>query len=268
MGNNNIITRAIPTVLLASLLLFSQGSFANTNLHIYKTGTKFVLTATWWGLSATGTMEVLGTAKFRGKDTILIRSQVTKLGGFLGFIVRFLRIYRESNTFDSYIDPDTRMPVRYEVYKLDDGFKKLTEDVYFDRRLNRIILLSDNSMIINNPAPDTLDTFSSFLNLLYRFNTERLFTGKRFYVNNYAYKKISKIEVEVSGYKVVNGKPVYMMEIKELPDVFKYPASVTFEVTEDKRGFKLPTRGKCIIDVPILGNITVNGKLEELRITG
>ena len=72
-----------------SMCLFSQRSLssAGADPHIYKAGTKFVLTARWWGLSATGTMEVLGNTKFRGGDVILVRAQVTELGGFLGFIV-------------------------------------------------------------------------------------------------------------------------------------------------------------------------------------
>jgi len=211
-------------------------------------------------------MEVVGKTKFRGKDTILVRSQVTELGGFLGFIVKFLRIYKESNTFDSYIDPDTLTPVRYEVYRLNkDGSKKLNEHIYFDRKLNRIVSLEDDSAILINAPPDTQDIFSSFLSLIRRFNAERLFVGKRFYMNVYMYKKISRVETEVTDITPVNGMPVYTLRIEKLPDIFKYPASIVFDVADVGGGFKFPTTGKCTINVPVLKGITVDGELREIK---
>jgi hypothetical protein len=251
-----------------SVCLFSQESLssADANPHIYRTGTKLVLTARWWGLFATGTMEVLGKTEFRGRDVILVRSQVTELGGFLGFIVKFLRIYKESNTFDSYIDPDTLMTVRYEAYKLNDnGSKKLTEHVYFDRKLSRVVSLEDNKTIMSNVAPDIQDAFSVSLALLYRFNTEKLFVGKRFELNLYGYREAFKVDLEVTRLTMTDGTSVYTLEIEELPAVFKHPASVSFEVTDIGGGLKFPTRGKCTIDVPVLPNITVKGELKEIK---
>ena len=226
------------------------------------------LTARWWGLSAMGTMEILGNTEFRGEDVVLVRSQVTELGGFLGFIVRFLRIYKESNTFDSYIESDTFMTIRYEVYNLnDDGSKKLSEHIYFDRERNRVVSLTDNKTIISNAALDIQDAFSIFLDLIHKFNTEELFVGKRFKVNLYAYKKSYKVEIEVTHLALVNGTAVYTLEIKELPAVFKYPTAISFEVTDVRDGLKLPTRGKCTIHVPVLPDIAIEGELKEIRYT-
>lgn len=262
---STIVKIATLAFILSLLCLFYRPSSINGSLDIYRIGTKFMLTATWWGVSADGTMEALDKVKFKGKDTILVRSHVTRVGGLLGFIVRFLRIYKESNTFDSYIDLDTLMPVRYEVYRLNkDGSKRLNEDIYFDRKLNRIVSLEDDSIVINNAPPDAQDAFSTFLSLLRRFNTEKLFVGKKFYINLYAYKKVSKVEVEVTALKVVNDKPVYTLEIKELPDIFKHPASITFEVADNGNGFNLPTKGRCTIDVPALPDINIDGELKQL----
>ena len=256
------------SIILMSVCLLSQesSSTATADLHIYKTGTKLVLNAKWWGLSAAGTMEVLENTKFRGKDVILVRSQMIKLGGLLGFIVKFLRVYRGSNTFDSYIDPDTFMPVRYEIYKLNkDGSKKLNEHVYFDRELNRVVSLEDSKTIVSNVAPDVQDTFSAFLDLICRFNTEKLFVGKKFSVDIYGYEEAFEVEMEVTHWKLRNGIAVYTLEIDQLPAVFKHPASVSFEVTDVGGGFRLPTKGKCTIDVPVLTSVTVKGDLTEVR---
>ncbi len=126
----NIINRILCAILFSSLFLFFRDSLSNEASYVYNKGTKFCLKVSWWGLSAHGTMEVLNTTKFHDKETILVRSQVNEIGGFLGFIVKFLRIYKESNTFDSYIETKTFMPIRYEVYKLNkDGSKKVNDHV-------------------------------------------------------------------------------------------------------------------------------------------
>jgi hypothetical protein len=248
------------------LLSQKSSSSASPDSHIYKTVTKFFLTARWWGLSATGTIEILGNTKFRGRDVILVRSQVTELGGFLGFIVKFLRVYRESNTFDSYINADTFMTVRYEIYKLnDDGSKKPTEHIYFDRELNRVVSLEDSKTIISNVAPDIQDASSILLDILYRLNTERLFVGKKLVSNLYSYREAFKVEVEVTGLTMADGTTIYTLEIKDLPAVFKHPASLSFEVADVGEGFRLPTRGWCTIDVPVLPNVTIEGGLKEIK---
>jgi hypothetical protein len=256
------------SIMLMAVCLSSQVplSTAAAAPRIYKTGTKFVLDASWWGLSASGTMEVLENTKFRGKDVILVRSQMTKLGGLLGFIVKFLRVYRGSNTFDSYIDPDTFMTVKYENYKLNkDGVKKLNEHIYFDRELNRVVSLQHNKTMVSDVAPDIQDTFSAFLQLICRFNTEELFVGKKFSVDIYGYEEAFEVEIEVTHWKLRNGKAVYTLEIERLPAVFKHPAFVSFEVTDVEDGFRLPTRGKCTIDVPVLTSVTVKGDLRQVR---
>jgi len=249
------------------LLLFLQESSSSTNsyLHIYKTGTRFSLTVRWWGLSATGTMEVLENTKSSGKDAILVRSHVTKLGGFLGFIVKFLRMYKKSNTFDSYIDPETFMAMRYEVYQLnDDGSVELTEHIYFDRELNKVVSLVDNETIISDTSSDIQDAFSVFLNLLCRVNTEELSVGKEFELNLYAYRKAFKVEIDVTRLLLTGSRTIYTLEIEELPAMFKYPASLSFEVT-DVEGLKLPIAGKCIIHVPVLPDITIDGEFTEIK---
>lgn len=262
----SIITRILCAVLFSSLLPFFSRSLSNEAFYIYNKGTKFCLKVSWWGLSAHGTMEVLNTTRFRDKEIILVRSQVSEVGGFLGFIVKFLRIYKESNTFDSYIDLNTLMSTRYEVYKLNkDGTKKVNEHVYFDRKSNRIISLEDNKVIINNADPDVQDTFSIFLSLLDKLKSEPLFVGKKISVNLYAYKKITNVDIKVINKRIVSGKDVYILEIKELPNIFKYPTAIVFEVTEDEKGNKFPTKGKCIIDVPVIGNIEIDGELVRLN---
>lgn len=263
---NKINKRILSAVLFSSLLLFFRESLSNEALYVYSKGTKLCLRVSWWGLSAHGTMEVLNTTKFRDKETILVRSQVSEVGGFLGFIVKFIRIYKESNTFDSYIDTNTLMSIRYEVYKLDkNGTKKVNEHVYFDRKSNKIISLEDNKVIINNADHDVQDTFSIFLSLLNKLKNESLFVGKKISVNLYAYKKISKVDIKVISKRIVSGKDVYTLEIKEIPEIFKYPTSIEFEVAEDEKGNKFPTKGKCIIDVPVIGNIEIDGELIRLN---
>lgn len=262
----NIIQRVLCAVLFSSLLLFFRESISDEASYVYNKGTKFSLKVSWWQLHAYGTMEVLNKARFRDKEAILVRSQVSEVGGFLGFIVQFLRIYKESNTFDSYIDPITLLPIRYEVYKLNkNGTRKVNEHVFFDRKANKIISLEDNGVIINHADRDVQDTFSIFLHLLNRFKSETLFVGKKISVHLYAYKKVSQVDIKVINQQIVNGRNVYTLEIKELPEIFKYPTTVVFEVAEDTMGYKLPTKGKCIIDIPVLGNIEINGELVRLN---
>ena len=102
-----------------------------------------------------------------------------------------------------------------------------------------------------------------FLALLHRINTEELFVGKKIEANIYAYKKASRVEVETTHETMTDGKTVYTLEIEEMPELFKYPASMSFEVTDVRGGFRLPTRGKCTIDVPALPDITIHVRLRE-----
>ncbi len=268
MHNTQNMRRVAIFVILASMCLFYQKPLSAevTVPRIYETGTKVTLTARWLGLSAAGNLEILENTQFGEKDVVLVRSQVTKLGGFMGFIVKFLRMYRGSNTFDSYIDTDTRMVVKYENYKLSkDGSKEINEHVYFDREQNRIVSLVDNRVIASNVAPDIQGTFSAFLTLLYRLNTERLFLGKKFVLKIYGYEEVFKVKVEVTHRAVRDGTVVYTLEVKELPAVFKYPASLAAEVTDVGESFIFPARGKCEIRLSLLPDITVKAKLRATR---
>jgi len=256
------------SIALISLYLLCQAPLypANADPDIYKTGTKFILIASWWGLSTEGTMEILGDTEVDGRDLILVRSQVVKMGGLLGFLVRFLRIYKGSNTFDSYIDPDTHKTVKYQIYKLnDDGSRKINENVYFDRKRNRIVSLEDNKPVISDVPPDVQDTFAVFLESLYKANTEGLFLGKVFRANLYAYRKFSKLEIKVTNMALINGATIYTLKIEKLPVIFKHPVTVSFNVTDAGEGLMLPTSGKCIIHLPILPDIKLNGYLRKVR---
>jgi hypothetical protein len=189
-----------------------------------------------------------------------------EVAGLLGFVVKFLRIYKESNTFDSYIDLETFLPVRYEVYKLNkDGSKKVTEHILFDRKLAKVKSYSNNSTILSNVPSNIQDVFSGFLNLIYRFNTEDIFIGKSFDLNLYMYKELGYISAKVISQKIVNGQKIYAFKINRLPDVFKYPASLTFEVAIAKDGLNLPTKGECTIDVPVWSNVTFMGDLTKIK---
>lgn len=252
---------ALPIVLI-SLLLISQESLPSpgADVNIYKEGTGFVLNVRWLGLTAVGTMDVMESAE----NVVLVRSQVTELGGLLGFIAKFLRMYRKSNTFDSYIDSVKFTTVEYEIYRLkEDGSKETAEHIYFDRERKRIVSLTDNKTIVKNVPPDIQDAFSAFLELIRRFNTEKLFPGKVFEVNLYGYEKAFKVKVEVVHQVSRDGKTVYTLEIADLPEVFKYPASITFEVTDIGNGFQFPTRGECTIRFRLFPDITLKGELRK-----
>jgi len=265
---NQKIHRKVLLLTLICVILIYNVSFSSEDIkeYIYKTGTKFVLTASWWGLSASADMEILGHTQFRGNDAILVRYQVTRMGGLMGFLVKFLRIYKESNTFDSYLDPDTLMAVRYEVYKLrKDNTKKPTEHVHFDRENKKIVSLYDDEIIIDSAAPEVQDAFALFLSLLYNINIEEPFVGQTFEVDLYAYRKANKIEVRVSDISVVNDRDVYILKIDELPDVFKHPTKVSFKVIDTGNGLKLPVSGECEIIVPFFPDITLKGTLEKVK---
>ncbi len=252
---------ALPIVLIL-LFLISQESLPSpgADVNIYKEGTGFILNVRWLGLSAVGTMDIMENAG----NVILVRSQVTELGGLLGFIAKFLRMYKESNTFDSYIDSVEFKTVEYEIYRLKkDGSKDTAEHIYFDRERKRIISLKDSKTIVENVPPDIQDSFAAFLELICRFNDEELFPGKVFEIDLYGYEKAFKVKVEVLHQVLRDGKTVYTLEIADLPEVFKYPASITFEVTDIGNGFRFPTRGECTIRVRFFPDITLKGELRE-----
>lgn len=258
---SNRIISIFATIILFFFLCLSTES---GSLEVYNQGVKFCLAVKWWGLSAQGNMEVIGKENVRGQDTVIVRSHVTEVKGFLSFIIKFLRMYRESNTFDSYIDPVSALPVRYEVYKImPDGSKKPTENVYFDRKNRRVASFDDDSTIVSNTPPDIQDTFSSFLALIQRFNSEDLFVGKCITLNLYVYREFSRVNVRVVGQKIVDGHKVYMMKIDRLPPIFKYPASISFEVVE-LGDIKFPFRGQCTIELPNFRDIVIDGELSIL----
>lgn len=266
-NNQKMSKIALLTALIIVCLFLQQfPSSADSDLHIYETGTKFSAVVRQWGMSATGTMEVMENTELDGKDVILVRVRVDKMGGLLGLLVKLLRSYKGSNTFDSYIDPDTLMTVRYDMYKLkDDGSKKINQQLYFDREQDSVISLKDNETVVSDAPPDVQDMFSVFLNLLSRFNTEDIFVGKKFNVNLYSYKKIANVEVEVTSFSLVNGKTTYILEIKELLAVFKSPASVVLRVTDVGHGFMSVVAGECTIHLTALPDVTLDFEVEMLK---
>ncbi len=272
-GSRNIIltswraSRALLPAALILILLLSQGlpSYADSGHYVYSPGTKFHFTAKLLGLSAAGTMEILENRELNGESFIFIKSRITKLGGLLGFMAKFLRVYKESNAFESYIDPETCMTAQYEVYRLrSNGSKKITEHVRFDREQNRVVSLVDNEILINDAPPDVQDVFSIFLSLLYKFNTEGLPVGKKFKASFYAHKKISRIEITVTQLSLVNGKMVYNLEIPEIPEVFVHPASIRLKVTDVGGGFMSVIGGSCTVHIPFFPDVTVNARIENV----
>jgi hypothetical protein len=69
--------------------------------------------------------------------------------------------------------------------------------------------------------------------------------------------------MRVISQRIVDGNKVYTLKVDKLPDIFKYPASATFDVVE-KDGLKLLTKGICTIDFP-LGKINIDGELTLLN---
>lgn len=261
--------RIVFPIALILVCLFSQQfpSHADVGPRIYEAGTKFFAAARLWGLSARGTLEILENAELNNENLVFVRAQITELGGLLGFMVKLLRVYEGSTTFDLYIDPDTRLTTRYETYKLkDDGSKEIIQQVYFDRRWNRVVSLENGETLINNAPPDIQDAFSIFLNLLSRLNNEQIFVGKKYEANFYAHKKVAKIEMEVTHFSLVDGRTIYTLEIEKLPEVFKYSASVSLEVTDVGDGFMFVPAGECIIHVSVLPDVTVNIEVEVLKL--
>jgi len=245
-------------------LLTSQQLSLSVPLDVYKVGVKFYVSIKLWGFSTNGTMEVLRHDNVRGENVVLIKSQIKEIRGLIGFLVKFLRVYKEANSFDSYIDPKTGLSVRYEVYKLKkDGTKKPNEHIFFDRKLRRIVSYESNSTTLSNVSPDIQDTFAGFLDLICIFNAENIFIGKLYSLNLYLYKEEHKVNIRVVSQKIVDGHKIYTLKIERLPDVFKYPASGTFEVAENG-GLMLPTKGTCTIDLPIK-DINVNCELTLLN---
>ena len=157
------------------------------------------------------------------------------------------------------------MTTRYEVYRLnDDGTKRLTEHVYFDRESKKAISIQDNEVIASNIPLDTQDTSAIFLGLLGKMNTEKLFVGKIFEINLYAHREIHKFNMEVTDFMTIDRTNIYTLVIKELPGIFKYPASVEIKVTNVDGGFLFPVYGKCVIHIPILPDVTVEARLSRI----
>ncbi len=253
-------------IFLIIILLFFASLQTSANPTIYKPGTKLGFNIKWWGLSAFGTIEIIEKTKVNDREVLLVRSQSTEVGGVFGLVARLLRVYKESNTFDTYIDSETLLPLKHEIYKLEkDGSKKIAERVLFDRKLNRATSYEDKSTITSNVPTEIYDTFSLFLKIIHRLNTEDIFIGKQYDMDTYMYRRTEHIRAKIVSQKMVNGQKVYTLEISKLPDIFKYPASLRFEVTTWKDGLILPARGECNIDVPILSDITFKGDLIRIK---
>ena len=261
---NRSMSRSFLSAALILIFLLSQGLSSFADVDVYRPGRKFHLTARMLGLSAAGTMEIMGNTGLNGESVIFVKSRITKLGGLLGFMAKFLRVYKKSNTFESYIDPKTYITAEYEVYRLkSDGSKKTTEHIRFDREQNRVISLVDNKTLISNAPPDVQDTFSIFLGLLHKFSNEGLFVGKKFHATFYAHEKISSFEIKVTRLLLINEKMVYSLEIPELLEVFVHPASIKFMVTDVGGGFMSVTGGSCTIHIPFFPDITLDARIEQ-----
>ncbi|MBD3184174.1 hypothetical protein GF312_17955 [Candidatus Poribacteria bacterium] len=258
----------IPFVLITIIAIFIGNNALSSEIseQIYSVGTKFTLDASFWGLSVSGNMEVSEKTTLNDKDAILIRSKVTKFGGLMGFIARFLRTYKGSDTFDSYIDAKTKRTMRYQVYKSnDDGTKDVKEHVYFNRKENKVISLKDDKVIIKNAKPDLQELFGSFLELICKMNEKGLALGQRFYVNLYEHERASQIEIKVKDYMIINGIPSYIVFIDDIPNMFKYPAQLEAQIIKNSKGFWIPVRGKCIIKIRFFPDVTVKGRLSQER---
>ena len=83
--------------------------------------------------------------------------------------------------------------------------------------------------------------------------------------NLFSHREVGELEIQVTDVALTDDAAVYRMKIGKLPAVFKHPATISFEVTDAGEGFMFPTRGKCIIDIPILPNIKINGELTVVR---
>lgn len=262
----NVILRLkiLLIILISIYTLLSNVTGANSKgiLPIYADQAKFVLNATSLGLTASGEMNVLGKTVRNGKELILVRSKVNEISGFVGFIIKLLRIYKESNTFDTYLDPKTLLPVFYEVYKVDkNDYKQINESVEFDRQMGVVRSFDQEDEFVLRAKPNTVDAFSGFLQLIARFTNEELCVGKRITISLYAYRTISDLHVDVINHRTMGFYDIYDMEIKKLPIVFKYPASIRFEVKRHNNGLALPTRGNCTIMVPHFMDVVINGQL-------
>jgi hypothetical protein len=258
------LKKSLLFIIIFSLSIISLQISANDT--VYSPKMKFDIYIKAWGLTAYGDMEIIGKTHIDGREVLLIRSRSIDVAGILGFVAKFLRVYKHSNTFDTYIDLETLLPVRYEVYKLEkNGSKKMTEHVLFDRKLNRIISYDDKSTILNNVPSNIYDTFSGFLGLIHRFNKEDIFIGRRYDFDIYMYREVGHISAIVTGQKVIDGKKTYVIEINKLPDIFKYPASVKFEIANYNEKLILPTKGECIIDIPVFSDVTLKGELHKIK---
>jgi hypothetical protein len=267
MRNNQSKLKALIPAFLICIFFLSPAALPTISpaLRIYDIGTKILVHIGHFGLSADGNMKVLEKSQFNEKDVILIRSEITELGGLMGFIVKFLRIYKGSNTFDTYIDLHNLKTVRYENYKLKkDNTREINEHIYFDRKRNTIVSLMENKVILRDVSSDIQDVFSAFLNFVYRFNTEELYVGKKLKANLYGYEEAYTVEIDVVKLENRDNKTVYIMEIKELPSVFKYPASIIFEVVDIGGEFWFPVRGECEIHIRFFPDVTIKAELEAM----
>ncbi len=240
-------------------------------LSLYKvTGTKITCTARRFLLSGTGSLQAVKETEVNGKNVILVRGKVDKLGGILGFIISLLKVYKGAETSDSYIDIETHLPVQCIEYKQQkDGTKKITEHIYYDREKQSIKLLVDGKVLKNVPY-DIQDLVSVLVDFLYKVNTQKMAVGKILVANmltadKNAGMKVGEVVVEVTKMEVVEEGVIYTVTSKKLPDVLKYPTILSVRLLDNGKNL-IPVSGIGIIKIPVLGKIKIKMALKVTRI--
>lgn len=239
-----------------------QGESQQEVFSLYEvTGMKITCTASWFLLSGTASLQAVEGMVLDGRNIILVRGEVNRPGGILGFIMSFLKLYKGADTFDSYIDVETHLPVQCTKYKEQrDGQKKVTEHIHYDRAQQSIKSLVDGN-VLNNVPYDIQDGVSVLVDFLHRTNTQKMAKGKTLAANMNVGMKLGEVVVEVTDVEVVKDGVIYTLTSKKLPDVLKYPTVLSVQLLDDGKK-KLPISGVGTIKIPILGKIRIKGTLK------
>ncbi|MEA3431499.1 MAG: DUF3108 domain-containing protein [candidate division WOR-3 bacterium] len=225
------------------------------------TGMKITCTASWFLLSGTASMQAIEEMELDGRKVILVRGKVDRPGGILGFIVSFLKLYKGADTFDSYIDVETHLPVQCIEYKKQrDGSKKVTEHIHYDRAQQSIESLVDGK-VLNNIHYDIQDGVSVLVDFLHRANTQEMAIGKTLTANMNAGMEIDEVVVKVTDVEKTQDGVIYTFTSQKLPNVLKYPTVLSVQLLDDGKK-KLPISGVGTIEIPILRKIRIKGTLK------
>jgi hypothetical protein len=243
-----------------------QGMSHAEILSLYEiTGVKITCKVNWFLLSGAATLQAVEETKLHGKNVILIRGKADKPGGILGFIAGFLKLYKGADTFESYIDVETHLPVQCMEYKRrKDGSKEVTEHMHFDRERRSARSLIDGR-ILNDVPPDIQDAISILADFLYRANTQKMVVGTTFKANMLAADKdvgmkVGEVIVEITDIETTEDGLIYTLTSTKLPDVVKYPVVLSVCLLDDGEK-KLPVSGMGSVKLPVLGNIEIGATL-------